>query len=212
MNFPRPAAGSHNCTTWNCSINITFPDFFRKTWQWLIRHSSLGLTLRDRLRSSLRSSLRDRLHPRLVPADLFLNVLCFRRWCRRISSWTSCDVVQLGIFPYGLGRGKRYSFFTLFFTSDFSYISIVFASSSMNVVGNHAPHGRSVLVTPRALTWYYNVMIMTMFYLLLFVVIPLNFIISQLTPDGLDIPNLGWGYPDPSFVLAMMINDWLCGS
>ena len=61
----------------------------------------------------------------------------------------------------------------------------------MNVVGNHAPHGRSVLVTPRALTWYYNVMIMTMFYLLLFVVIPLNFIISQLTPDGLDIPNLG---------------------
>ena len=55
----------------------------------------------------------------------------------------------------------------------------------MNVVGNHAPHGRSVLVTPRALTWYYNVMIMTMFYLLLFVVIPLNFIISQLTPDGL---------------------------
>ncbi len=27
----------------------------------------------------------------------------------------------------------------------------------MNVVGNHAPHGRSVLVTPRALTWYYNV-------------------------------------------------------
>ena len=61
----------------------------------------------------------------------------------------------------------------------------------MDVVGNHAPHGRSVLVTPRALTWYYNVMIMTMFYLLLFVVVPLNFIISQLTPDGLDLPNLG---------------------
>ena len=60
----------------------------------------------------------------------------------------------------------------------------------MNVVGNHAPHGRSVLVTPRALTWYYNVMIMTMFYLLLFVVVPLNFIISQLTPDGLISPTL----------------------
>ena len=103
MNFPRPAAGSHNCTTWDCSENITFPDFFRKTWQWLIRHSSLGLTLRDRLRSSLRSSLRDRLHPRLVPADLFLNVLCFRRWCPRISLYLNalwcCTAWNLPVWP-----------------------------------------------------------------------------------------------------------------
>jgi len=31
---------------------------------------------------------------------------------------------------------------------------------------------------------------MTMFYFFC-IVVPLNFIISQLTPDGLDIPNLG---------------------
>jgi len=210
MNFPRPAAGSHNCTTWNCSKSITFQIPFGKTWQCLIRHSFFGSSLRDRLRSSLR----DRLHPRLVPR-ISAWTSCASAADARGSyfTWTPCDVVQLGIFPYGLGRGRRYYFFTLFFTSDFLYISIVFASSSLNVVvGNHAPHGRSVLVTPRALTWYYNVMIMTMFYLLLFVVVPLNFIISQLTPDGLILPNLGWGERDPSLVLAMMINDWLCGS